>query len=46
MEGKIVTLDALLTQRDIADTFRKKGALLDAGQNEPSGTLPGVERLV
>jgi hypothetical protein len=25
LEGKVVTLDALLTQRDIADTIRKKG---------------------
>jgi predicted transposase YbfD/YdcC len=37
LDGGVVTVDALLTQRQIAQASWKKGALLDAGEGQPAG---------
>jgi len=41
LQGHVVTGDALLAQRDVCEGIVKKGALLAAGQGEPTDALRG-----
>jgi hypothetical protein len=46
LEGRVLTMDALLCQREIARTIRQKGALRDGGERQSSQPGGGVARPV